>query len=54
MRALIEKSQPLLMLCGHIHETKNAAKIKRTTCINPGSEYGSGILRGVIVKPSER
>jgi Icc-related predicted phosphoesterase len=49
VRELIEKTQPLLMLCGHIHETKNAAKIKRTTCINPGSEYGSGILRGVIV-----
>jgi Icc-related predicted phosphoesterase len=49
VRELIEKTQPLLMLCGHIHETKNATKIKRTTCINPGSEYGSGILRGVIV-----
>ncbi len=49
VREYIEKTQPLLMLCGHIHETKNAAKIKRTTCINPGSEYGSGILRGVIV-----
>jgi Icc-related predicted phosphoesterase len=49
VRGYIEKTQPLLMLCGHIHETKNATKIKRTTCINPGSEYGSGILRGVIV-----
>ena len=37
------------MLCGHIHEAKNAVKIDRTTCINPGSEYQSGILRGVIV-----
>jgi Icc-related predicted phosphoesterase len=49
VRASIEKVQPLLMLCGHIHEAKNAVKIKRTTCINPGSEYASGILRGVIV-----
>jgi Icc-related predicted phosphoesterase len=49
VRASIEKVQPLLMLCGHIHEAKNAVKIKRTTCINPGSEYTSGILRGVIV-----
>jgi len=49
VREVIEKTQPLLMLCGHIHETKNAAKIKRTTCINPGSEYGAGIMRGVIV-----
>ena len=49
VRATIEKFQPLLMLCGHIHETKNDSKIKRTTCINPGSEYTSGLLRGVIV-----
>lgn len=49
VRQAIERTGPLLMLCGHIHETKNASKIKRTTCINPGSEYGSGILRGVIV-----
>lgn len=49
VRASVEKMQPLLMLCGHIHEAKNAVKIKRTTCINPGSEYASGVLRGVIV-----
>lgn len=49
VRDAIEKSQPLLMLCGHIHEAKAAVKINRTTCINPGSEYPSGILRGVIV-----
>ena len=49
VRESIEKTRPLLMLCGHIHETKNAVKIDRTTCINPGSEYQSGILRGVIV-----
>jgi Icc-related predicted phosphoesterase len=49
VRNVIEKTQPLLMLCGHIHETKNSMRIKRTMCINPGSEYESGILRGVIV-----
>ena len=49
VRKSIEEVQPLLMLCGHIHETKNATKIKRTTCINPGSEYQAGVLRGVIV-----
>lgn len=49
VRKAIEEVQPLLMLCGHIHETKNASKIKRTSCINPGSEYQSGVLRGVIV-----
>lgn len=49
VRQAIQKTRPLLMLCGHIHEAKNAVKIDRTTCINPGSEYQSGILRGVIV-----
>jgi hypothetical protein len=24
-------------------------KIGRTTCVNPGSEYGEGILRGCLV-----
>lgn len=49
VRATIERVQPLLFLCGHIHETKGDSKIKRTTCINPGSEYTTGLLRGVIV-----
>ena len=53
VREMLERTQPLLMLCGHIHETKNATKIGRTTCINPGSEYGSGSLRGVIVNLKE-
>ena len=49
VRAAIEKCQPLLGLHGHIHESRSAQKIGRTMCINPGSEYGEGILRGVIV-----
>lgn len=49
VRQTIERVQPMLYLCGHIHETRNSIKIGRTTCINPGSEYGSGYLRGVIV-----
>jgi len=49
VRGIIEKTQPLLMLCGHIHEVKADVKLNRTMCINPGSEYPAGILRGVIV-----
>jgi len=45
----IEKHQPLLGLHGHIHESKAAQKIGRTLCVNPGSEYSDGILRGVTV-----
>jgi uncharacterized protein len=49
MRKIVEKYQPLLMLTGHIHESRGLVKIGRTTVINPGSEYGEGILRGCIV-----
>jgi len=49
VRKAIEKYQPLLALVGHIHESRGIAKIGRTTVINPGSEYGEGMLRGVIV-----
>ncbi len=49
VRNAIEKYQPLLSLHGHIHESPGAIRIGRTLCINPGSEYGEGILRGVIV-----
>jgi uncharacterized protein len=49
VRHSIEKYQPMLGLHGHIHESQGAIKIGRTTCINPGSEYGEGILRGCLV-----
>jgi len=49
VRSAIEKHQPLLGLHGHIHESKGAEKIGRTLCLNPGSEYTEGILRGVII-----
>jgi Icc-related predicted phosphoesterase len=49
VRKAVEKYQPLLQLAGHIHESRGLVKIGRTTVINPGSEYGEGILRGCIV-----
>lgn len=45
----VERYQPLLGLHGHIHESRGTIRIGRTLCINPGSEYGEGILRGVII-----
>jgi len=48
VRKVVEKYQPLLQLTGHIHESRGLVKIGRTTVINPGSEYGEGILRGCI------
>jgi Icc-related predicted phosphoesterase len=46
---MIEEYQPLLGLHGHIHESRGVQKIRRTTIINPGSEYSEGILKGVVV-----
>lgn len=49
VRAAIERHQPLLGLHGHIHESQSAARIRQTLCINPGSEYGEGVLRGCLI-----
>jgi Icc-related predicted phosphoesterase len=49
VRNAIQKYQPLLSLHGHIHESGGMAKIGRTICINPGSEYSDGILRGALM-----
>jgi hypothetical protein len=54
VRSAIEKYQPLLGLHGHIHESRFAQKIGKTLCINPGSEYGEGILRGVVLELSRK
>jgi Icc-related predicted phosphoesterase len=44
----------MLSLHGHIHESRGACKIGPTLAINPGSEYGDGVLRGAFIKLSER
>jgi Icc-related predicted phosphoesterase len=49
VRRAIEQHQPLASLHGHIHESRGVIQIGRTTAVNPGSEYGEGILRGVIM-----
>ncbi len=49
VRAAIERYQPLLGLHGHVHEAHASRKIGRTVCINPGSDYGEGILHGALV-----
>jgi len=54
VRKAIEKYQPLLGLHGHIHESRSAQKIGKTMCINPGSEYGEGVLRGVVLELSRK
>jgi Icc-related predicted phosphoesterase len=54
VRTAIEKNQPAVGLHGHIHESRGFVKIGRTLCLNPGSEYTEGILRGVIVELEDK
>ncbi len=49
VRALIDRHQPLLGLHGHIHEARGVARLGRTVCINPGSQYADGVLDGALV-----
>jgi uncharacterized protein len=49
VRQIIEETQPLLSLHGHIHESKGVTTLGRTVAINPGSDYGSGHLDGCLV-----
>lgn len=49
VREAIEKYQPLLSLHGHVHESRGVTKIGRTICINPGTDYDQGMLRGALI-----
>jgi Icc-related predicted phosphoesterase len=53
VRRAIEAHQPVLGLHGHIHESPGVIHIGRTLCVNPGSEYGEGILRGALISLSQ-
>jgi uncharacterized protein len=50
VRELIERYQPVVGLHGHVHESPGASKLGRTVCLNPGSDYQDGVLRGAIVE----
>ena len=54
VREAIQTYQPLVGLHGHIHESRGMYRLGRTICLNPGSEYGHGILRGAIVDLEEK
>jgi len=54
VRSAIEKFQPMLSLHGHIHESRGVARIGKTLCINPGSEYEQGVLRGAVINIDEK
>jgi Icc-related predicted phosphoesterase len=44
LRALVEREQPRLVLCGHIHESRAQDELGRTLVVNPGpvaaGDYG--------------
>ncbi len=52
VRRAIETYSPMLSLHGHIHESAGIVKIGPTITVNPGSEYGEGILRGFLANLS--
>lgn len=54
VRDSVRDYQPAVSLHGHIHESRGAVEIGKSTAINPGSEYSEGILRGVIVAVTAR
>lgn len=49
-REALLKYRPKLSLHGHIHESRGAIQVGKTLCINPGSEYGEGVVRGALVQ----
>ena len=53
-RRMIERLQPVMGLHGHLHESRGTVKIGRTTCVNPGSEYTEGVLRGALIDLHDR
>jgi Icc-related predicted phosphoesterase len=54
VRDAIKRYQPSVALHGHIHESRAVVRVGRTRCINPGSEYGEGVLRGVLLELDEK
>jgi Icc-related predicted phosphoesterase len=49
VKEVIERFQPLASLHGHVHESAGFRRLGRTVAINPGSDYGTGALNGVLV-----
>jgi Icc-related predicted phosphoesterase len=54
VRKVIEKLHPLAGLHGHIHESRGVSQVGKTQCFNPGSEYLTGVLRGLVLNLSDK
>jgi Icc-related predicted phosphoesterase len=50
VRDAIANYRPLIGVHGHIHESRGVTSIDGVPVANPGSEYGEGILDGLIIE----
>ena len=50
VREAIVNYRPLIGVHGHIHESRGVTNIDGVPVANPGSEYGEGILDGLIIE----
>ena len=51
IRKFIEQKQPLVALCGHVHEARNTDKLGRTLMVNPG-QISKGYAAEVTINSS--
>jgi len=51
VKKVIEDYMPLLSLHGHIHESAGFVRLGKrpTLCLNPGSDYNRGVLKGFYI-----
>lgn len=49
VRDALLRYRPYLGLHGHIHESRNIVSLDGVPAANPGSEYGEGILNGILI-----
>ena len=50
----IDFHQPLASLHGYAHEARAVAKVGKTLCFNPGTEFYRGHLSGVIIEVDDK
>jgi Icc-related predicted phosphoesterase len=50
VRDAIANYRPLIGVHGHIHESRGVTDIEGVPVANPGSEYGEGVLDGLIIE----
>ena len=53
VREALARFHPMLSLHGHIHESPGIRDLAGTTAVNPGSEYGEGVLHSAIIDLSD-